>query len=105
MKSKKIPKKGYRVLAIIWALAAASVAVAVVRGLPEFRLSSLCLLAGSVMAAVYFWRAYKAVPQKDRGRDPFDYPPKFNGGTVLFDDDPAPSGCDTNKDSEENDHE
>ena len=32
--NKKIPKKGYRVLAIVWTLAAASMAVAVVRRLP-----------------------------------------------------------------------
>ena len=101
---KRIPKSGYRVLAIVWTLAAASMAVAFVRYLPvEFNLPVLLLLALSTLAAANFWRTYHNTPGES-GPDPFAEPPKFADDPVLFDDDP-PSAARPNKDSEENDHE
>ena len=41
---KQITKKGYRVLAIVWSMAAASMAGACVRRLAEFNLLFLLLL-------------------------------------------------------------
>ncbi len=79
---KKIPKKGYRVLAIVWALAAASMAVAVVRRLPELNIAHLALLAASAVAARSFWKTYRRTPE--------DFPEY------------APN---SNHDSEENDNE
>ena len=96
MKSKKIPKKGYRVLAIIWALA-------FVRRLAQFSLPLLALTALSILAANNFWQSYRRTPE-ETVRDPFSSPPKFSGDPVLFDDDP-PRFDHLNKDSEENTHE
>ena len=94
---KEIPKKGYRVLAIIWTLAAASIAAAFVRHLAEFNLVLLLLLVLSMLTAANFWKAYKRTLDKTAA-DPFDAPPKFADNPVLFDDDP-------NQDSEEKNHE
>ena len=94
---KRIPKRGYRVLAIIWTLAAASVGVAFVRRLSEFNLPLLLLLALSVLTAANFWSTYKRTPE-ETGPDPFDAPPKFADNPVLFDDDPI-------QNSEEKNHE
>ncbi len=104
---KRIPKSGYRVLAVIWTLAAASIAVAFVRCLPvEFNLFLLLLLALSILTASNFWRTYHNTPGEElqTPEDPFAAPPKFSGDPVLFDDDP-PSAAQPNKDSEENDNE
>ena len=113
---KKITKKGYRVLAIVWTLAAASMAVAVVRRLPEFNLLLLFLLVLSTITAASFWRTYRKTGE-ERGIDPFETPPRFAPNPVLFDDDPPPIGSELfaddgpsltrapNKDSEEKDHE
>ncbi len=49
---KNISRRGYRVLAIVWTLAAASMAVAVVRRLPELNMVHLLLLAASAVAAM-----------------------------------------------------
>ena len=92
---KKITKKGYRVLAVVWTLAAASMAVAFVR--------RLALTALSILAANNFWQSYRRTPEETAG-DPFASPPKFSGDPVLFDDDP-PRFDHLNKDSEENTHE
>lgn len=62
MNKKRIPRGGYRVLAIVWTLAAASMAVAVVRRLPGLSVPSLCLLAVSILAAMSFWSSYKRIP-------------------------------------------
>ena len=64
MNRKRIPRGGYRVLAIVWTLAAASMAVAVGRRLPELSTPALCLLAASILAAVCFWKTYKRTPQE-----------------------------------------
>lgn len=94
---KQITKKGYRVLAIVWTLAAASIAVAFVRRLAEFNLMLLLLLALSGLTAANFWKTYHRVPE-EAGPDLFDTPPKFADNPELFDDDP-------NQDSEEKNHE
>lgn len=103
---KNIPKSGCRVLAVIWTLAAASMAVAFVRYLPvEFNLPLLLLLVLSVLTASNFWKAYRNTPgEAFPSQDLFTDPPKFADDPVLFDDDP-PSADLPNKDSEENDNE
>ena len=100
---KMIPKKGYRVLAVVWTLAAASMAVAFVRRLAQFSLPLLALTALSILVANNFWQSYRRTPE-ETVRDPFASPPKFSGDPVLFDDDP-PRFDHLNKDSEENTHE
>ncbi len=97
---KKISKKGYRVLAVVWTLAAASMAVAFVRRLAEFNLLLLLLLVLSTLTAASFWKSYRMTPE-EKGVGPFAAPPRFSDHPVLFDDDPPH----TNQDSEENDHE
>lgn len=62
----KITKRGYQVLAIVWALAAASMAVAVIRQLPALSPPTLLLLAASLVAATSFWKAYKTTPDMDK---------------------------------------
>lgn len=95
---KKIPKSGYRVLAIVWTLAAAAMAVAFVRRLAEFNLLLLLLLVLSILTASNYWKIYRKTPG-ETDRDFLRTPPKFSSSPVLFDDDPK------NKDSEENPHE
>ncbi len=70
---KNISRKGYRVLAIVWTLAAASMAVAVVRRLPELNMVPLLLLAASAVAAMSFWKTYKRTPE-----DFQEYAPNHN---------------------------
>ena len=94
---KMIPKKGYRVLAVVWTLAAASVAVAFVRRLAEFNLLLLLLLVLSTLTAANFWKTHHKMREEIR-QDPFDAPPKFSDNPVLFDDNPY-------QDSEEKNHE
>ena len=49
---KRMPRKGYRVLAVVWTLAASSMAVAFVRYLPvEFNLFLLMMTALSMLTA------------------------------------------------------
>jgi len=94
---KQITKKGYRLLAVLWTLAAASMAVAFVRRLAEFNLLLLFLLVLSTLTAAGFWKSCRMAPEED----PFAAPPRFSEHPVLFDDDPPH----TNQDSEENDYE
>ena len=63
---RKISKRGYRVLAIVWALAAASMAVAVIRQLPALSPPTLLLLVASLVAATSFWKTYKTTPDVDK---------------------------------------
>ena len=100
---KRITKKGYRVLAILWTLAAASIAVAFVRRLAEFNLMLLMLLALSALVSANFWKTYHKVPGEPE-QDLFDSPPRFADDPELFDDEP-PSQWHLKKDSEENTHE
>ena len=101
---KEIPKKGYRTLAIIWTLAAASMAVAVIRRMTDLGPLPLLLLVLSTLTAANFWRTYHKTAE-DRGIDPFDAPPVFADDPILFDDDPVPFGDDPNQDPEEKDNE
>ena len=94
---KKITRQGYRTLAIVWTLAAASMAVAFVRRLAEFNLLLLLLAVLSTFTAANFWKTYRRTPELIVP-DPFDTPPKFADDPILFDDDP-------NQNSEEKDHE
>ena len=94
---KQIPRKGYRVLAIVWTLAAASVAVAFVRRLAEFNLFLLLMTVLSTLTAANMWKTYQRTPEEIE-LGPFDTPPKFADDPVLFDDDPY-------QDSEEKNHE
>ena len=100
---KQLTRKGCRTLAIVWTLAAASIAVAFVRRLAEFNLTLLLLLALSVLTAASFWKSYHNTPE-ETPPGPFDNPPKFADNPVLFDDDP-PGSARLNKDLEENPHE
>ncbi len=111
MNNKRIDKKGYRVLAIVWTLAAASMAVAFVRRLAEFNLLLLLLLALSTLTASNFWKAYRRAPEVG-GPSPLDAPPRPSTpldsgrlplGVELFADDEPTNH--SNKDSEENTHE
>ena len=101
---KRITKKGYRVLAIVWTLAAASMAVAFVRRLPQFNLLLFLLLALSVLTAGNFWQAHRRTPE-DAPPDLFSTPPRFAENPVLFDDIPETHTQPFQKDSEENTHE
>lgn len=122
--NKKITKKGYRTLAVIWTLAAASMGVAFVRRLAEFNLFLLLLFLLSLLTASNFWKCFRRADQagdapaldgRPNPQDPlklFDDPPRFADNPELFDDlpEPAPGGPeptdnDPNQDSEENDHE
>ena len=99
MGKKEITKKGYRVLAVVWTLAAASMATAFVRRLAEFNLFLLLMMALSTLIAANMWKTYQKTPE-EIVLDPFDAPPKFADDPVLFDDDPP-----QHKNSEENNHE
>ena len=100
---KKLNKTGYRLLAVIWTLAAASMAVAFVRRFDRFNLILLALTVLSTFVASNFWKACRAAPE-ETSADPFSAPPIFTSNPVLFDDDP-PTVNHLNKDSEENTHE
>lgn len=63
---RKISKRAYRVLAIVWALAAASMAVAAIRQLPALSPPTLLLLVASLVAATSFWKTYKTTPDVDK---------------------------------------
>ena len=95
---KNITRKGCRTLAIVWTLAAASMAVAFVRRLAEFNLFLLLMLVLSVFTAAGFWRTWRGM-EEEAPRDPFGAPPRFADDPVLFDDDPPQPN-----DSEENDN-
>lgn len=101
---KQLTRRGCRTLAILWTLAAASIAVAFVRRLAQFPLPLLLLLAVSVLIAANFWRSYRGMEEDTSFPDPFHTPPKFTSDPVLFDDDP-PGSPHPNQDSEENTHE
>ena len=87
MGKKTITKKGYRMLAIVWTLAAATMAVAFVRRLAEFNLFLLLMTVLSTLLAANFWKGWRGAPE-EAVPDPFDAPPKFADNPVLFDDDP-----------------
>ena len=64
MRQKKpMTKKQYKILAMIWMLAAAAMAVAFVRRIAEFNLVLLLLLVVSLLLATGFWKSYKTAPE------------------------------------------
>ena len=65
MNQKKGPtKKQYRVLSMIWMLAAAAMAVAFVRRIAEFNLLLLLLMVVSLLLGTGFWKSYKTAPEE-----------------------------------------
>ena len=66
MKQKKnTTKKQYKILSMVWMLAAAAVAVAFIRRLAEFNLVLLLMLVLSLLLATGFWKSYKNAPEDD----------------------------------------
>ena len=61
---KQMTKKQYKILAMIWMLAAAAMAVAFVRRIAEFNLVLLLLLVVSLLLATGFWKSYKTAPEE-----------------------------------------
>ena len=65
MRQKKpMTKKQYKILSMIWMLAAAAMAVAFVRRIAEFNLLLLLLLVLSLLLATGFWKSYKTAPEE-----------------------------------------
>lgn len=65
MKQKKNPtKKQYKILAIVWMLAAAAMAAAFVRRIAEFNVFLLLMLVLSLVLATGFWKSYKSAPEE-----------------------------------------
>ena len=60
---KQMTKKQYKVLAIIWMLAGAAMAVAFVRRIAEFNLILLLLMVVSLLLGTSFWKSYKTAPE------------------------------------------
>ena len=66
MKQKKnTTKKQYKILAMVWMLAAAAMAVAFIRRMAEFNLFLLLMLVLSLLLATGFWKSYKSAPEDD----------------------------------------
>ena len=61
---KQMTKKQYKVLSMIWMLAAAAMAVAFIRRIAEFNLILLLLLVLSLLLATGFWKSYKTAPEE-----------------------------------------
>ena len=65
MKQKRqMTKKQYKMLSMIWMLAAAAMAVAFVQRIAEFNLVVLLLLVLSLLLATGFWKSYKTAPEE-----------------------------------------
>ena len=60
---KKTTKKQYKILAMLWMLAAAAMAVAFIQRIAEFNLVLLLLLVLSLLLATGFWKSYKTAPE------------------------------------------
>ena len=61
---KQMTKKQYKILAMIWMLAAAAIAVAFIRRIAEFNLVLLLLLVLSLLLGTGFWKSYKTAPEE-----------------------------------------
>ena len=61
---KQMTKKQYKILSMVWMLAAAAMAVAFVRRIAEFNLFFLLLLVLSLLLATGFWKSYKNAPEE-----------------------------------------
>ena len=64
-KKKGITKKQYKILSMLWMLAAAAMAAAFIRRIAEFNLFLLLLLVLSLLLATGFWKSYKTAPEED----------------------------------------
>ena len=64
MQKKQMTKKQYKILAMIWMLAAAAVAVAFMRRIAEFNLFLLLMLVLSLLMATGLWKSYKTAPEE-----------------------------------------
>ena len=63
-KQKQTSKKQYKILAMVWMLAAAAMAAAFIRRIAEFNLVLLLLLVLSLLLATGFWKSYKTAPDE-----------------------------------------
>ena len=63
-KKNQTTKKHYKILAMVWMLAAAAVAAAFVRRIAEFNLFLLLMLVLSLLLATGFWKSYKTAPEE-----------------------------------------
>ena len=61
---KQMTKKQYKILSMVWMLAAAAMAVAFVRRIAEFNLFFLLLLVLSLLLGTRFWTSYKSAPEE-----------------------------------------
>ena len=61
---KQMTKKQYKILSMVWMLAAAAVAVAFLRRIAEFNLFLLLMLVLSLLLATGFWKSYKTAPEE-----------------------------------------
>ena len=61
---KQMTKKQYKILAMIWMLAAAAISVAFIRRIAEFNLFLLLLVVLSLLLATGFWKSYKTAPEE-----------------------------------------
>ena len=60
----KTTNKQYKMLAIVWMLAAAAMAVAFVQRIAEFNLFLLLMTVLSLLLATGFWKSYKLAPEE-----------------------------------------
>ena len=63
-KKKEITKKQYKILSMVWMLAAAAMAVAFIRRIAEFNLLLLLLMVLSLLLSTGFWKSYKTAPEE-----------------------------------------
>ena len=63
MQKKPMTKRQYKILSMIWMLAAAATAVAFVRRIAEFNLILLLLMVVSLLLGTGFWKSYKTAPE------------------------------------------
>ena len=61
---KNTTKQQYKILSMVWMLAAAALAVAFVRRIAEFNLFFLLMLVLSLLLATGFWKSYKTAPEE-----------------------------------------
>ena len=61
--NKQMTKKQYKILSMIWMLAAAAIAVAFIRRIAEFNLFLLLLMVLSLLLGTGFWKSYKTAPE------------------------------------------